>query len=184
MFRSPPFLHGERRGKLEIIYRRSDRQSMAIEITRDLQIIVRLPRGCSDERAHRFVAEHMDWIETHYRQQQQRVTRHELSEQEIAALREKAARIIPERVAYFAKLTGLRPTKVGITAAKTRFGSCSGKNSVNFSLYLMQYSPGAVDYVVLHELCHIRYKNHSKEFYRLIARYMPDYQRYRKELRA
>jgi predicted metal-dependent hydrolase len=107
----------------------------------------------------------------------------EKSEQEIAVLRKKAKEILPGRVAYFSRLTGLTPTGMSITSAKTRFGSCSGKNRVSFSLYLMQYSAGAVDYVVLHELCHIRHKNHGKEFYALIARYMPDYQKYVKELR-
>lgn len=168
---------------MNIIYKRSDRRTLALEITKELQIVVRMPRHCTRERAEKFVREHRDWIATHYARQQKRVGRMEKSEQEIAALRQKAKEILPGRVAYFSRLTGLTPTGMSITSAKTRFGSCSGKNRVNFSLYLMQYSPGAVDYVVLHELCHIRYKNHGKEFYALIARYMPDYQTYVKELR-
>ena len=81
------------------------------------------------------------------------------------------------------RLTGLSPTGVRITSARTRFGSCTLKNALNFSLFLMEYSAGAVDYVVLHELCHIRHKNHSRDFYALVARYMPDYKKYVKELR-
>jgi predicted metal-dependent hydrolase len=64
---------------------------------------------------------------------------------------------------------------VKITAARKRFGSCSGRNGLCFSLYLMQYPPEAIDYVVVHELAHITHKNHSPAFHSLIARYLPDH---------
>ena len=156
---------------------------MALEITKDLRVVVRLPNTCPQKRAEQFVAEHMDWIQTHYEIQRRRSARYELNEAELQALREKAEAVLPGRVAHFARLTGLTPTGVGITAAKTRFGSCSAKNKLNFSLYLMLYSPQTVDYVVLHEICHIKYKNHGPEFYQLIGQYMPDYKKYVKELR-
>ncbi len=168
---------------MEIIYLRSSRKTVALEITKDLRVLVRLPERYPQHRAEQFVAEHQDWIETHYRRQAARAARFSASAAQIEALRAKAKAVIPQRVAYFSRLTGLVPSGVGITSAKTRFGSCSGKDRVNFSLYLMQYSQGAVDYVVLHELCHIAHKNHSREFYELIARYMPDYQKYVKELK-
>ncbi|MEG1614194.1 MAG: M48 family metallopeptidase, partial [Oscillospiraceae bacterium] len=67
------------------------------------------------------------------------------------------------------------PTAVKITSAEKRFGSCSGKNSLCFSYRLMQYPQDAIDYVIVHELAHIKHKNHSKNFYELIEQYMPDY---------
>ena len=70
---------------------------------------------------------------------------------------------------------GVQPTGVKITAARTRFGSCSTKNSLCFSLRLMRYPDECVDYVVVHELAHIRHKNHSRAFYQEVARYLPDY---------
>ena len=98
-----------------------------------------------------------------------------MTDEQRSELRQRAARVLPERVAYFARLTGLRPTGLKITAAKTRFGSCSAKNSICLSFYLCGYPEAAIDYVVLHELAHICYKNHGKAFYAFIARYMPDY---------
>ena len=71
----------------------------------------------------------------------------------------------------------LFPTAVKINFAKTRFGSCSSKNSINFSAFLMLFPLEAVDYVVVHELAHIKYKNHQKEFYALVEKYMPDYKK-------
>ena len=74
---------------------------------------------------------------------------------------------------------GLVPQGVKITSAKTRFGSCSAKNSLCFSYLLLCYPMEAVDYVVVHELAHIRFKNHKKEFYALIEACMPDYKQRR-----
>ena len=83
--------------------------------------------------------------------------------------------IIPEKVKYYANLTGLSPSGVKITGAKKRFGSCSGKNSLCFSYLLMRYPEEFIDYVVLHEIAHIKHHNHKREFYGLIKEYMPDY---------
>ena len=98
-------------------------------------------------------------------------------------LRALAKEYIPKRVEYYSKVMGVTPAAVKINSAKTRFGSCSAKNSLNFSLYLMLYDKAAIDYVVVHELCHITVKNHSAEFYRLVEKYMPDYKLRKKLLK-
>lgn len=155
---------------------RSRRRTMALEITRDGRLIVRAPQRTPQSVIDRFVASHADWIATHLQKQQQRAENHPpLSEAEIAALRQKAREILPDRVAHYAALMGVAPTGIKITSAKTRFGSCSSKNSLCFSLYLMAYPEAAIDYVVVHELAHIRQKNHSPAFYAEVAKVMPDY---------
>ena len=70
---------------------------------------------------------------------------------------------------------GLVPAGIKITSARTRFGSCSGKNSICFSWRLMLYPPEAIDYVIVHELAHIRHHDHSPAFYALIEQYLPDW---------
>lgn len=67
------------------------------------------------------------------------------------------------------------PAGITITAARTRFGSCSGKNRLSFSLYLMAYPEAAIEYVVVHELAHIRHHDHSPAFYREVEAYLPDW---------
>ena len=69
----------------------------------------------------------------------------------------------------------LYPSSVKVTSAKKRFGSCSAKNSLCFSLYLFDYPDKAIDYVVVHELAHIKEHNHSKRFWRVVENYLPDY---------
>ena len=70
---------------------------------------------------------------------------------------------------------GLVPAGIKITSARTRFGSCSGKNSICFSWRLMLYPPEAIDYVIVHELAHIRHHDHSPAFYALIEQHLPDW---------
>ena len=89
--------------------------------------------------------------------------------------RRQAKAVLPERVAYWAARMGVEPAGITITAARTRFGSCSGKNRLNFSLYLMDYPAEAIEYVVVHELAHIRHHDHSTAFYGEVARYLPDW---------
>ena len=164
---------------------RSSRRTMALEITRDGRLLVRAPQRAPQAVIDRFVASHADWIAAHLEKQRQRAQAHPpLTEDELAALRQKARDILPGRVAHYAGRMGVTPTGVKITGAKTRFGSCSAKNSLCFSLYLMAYPDTAVDYVVVHELAHIRHKNHSPAFYAEVARVMPDYRERRKLLKG
>ena len=164
---------------------RSSRRTMALEITRDGRLLVRAPQRAPQAVIDRFVASHADWIAAHLEKQRQRAQAHPpLTEDEIAALRQKARDILPGRVAHYAGRMGVTPTGVKITGAKTRFGSCSAKNSLCFSLYLMAYPDAAIDYVVVHELAHIRHKNHSPAFYAEVAKVMPDYRERRKLLKG
>ena len=155
---------------------RSRRRTMALEITRDGRVLVRAPQRTPQAVIDRFVDNHADWITKHLQTQRERAINHPpLTEAEITALCQKARDILPERVAHYAALMDVRPTGIKITSARTRFGSCSAKNSLCFSLYLMSYPDRAIDYVVVHELAHIRQKNHSPAFYAEVAKVMPDY---------
>ena len=92
------------------------------------------------------------------------------SPQQVEAWRQQAKAVLPQRVAYWARRMDVQPAGITITAARTRFGSCSGKNRLSFSLYLMAY-PAA----------HIRHHDHSPAFYAEVERYLPDW-RARREL--
>ena len=78
---------------------------------------------------------------------------------------------------------GVEYGSVKITSAQKRFGSCSGKNNICYSYILMQYPIEAIEYVVVHELAHTVHHDHSRDFYNLIAEYMPDYKQREKLLK-
>lgn len=161
----------------DIQYRiiRSKRKSLALEVTRNAEVIVRAPLNMPETRITEFLFQRYEWIKKAIQKQKQRENKYNLSADELKCLMEKAVQIIPGRVEYYSRIMNLYPTAVKINFARTRFGSCSPKNSINFSAYLMLFPTTAVDYVVVHELAHIKYKNHQKEFYSLIEKYMPDY---------
>ena len=162
---------------------RSKRKTTAIEITKGCEIIVRAPLFQSQEVIENFIREKSVWIEKALKKQSLRQDKFSITEQEAERLKALAKKIIPQKVEYFSSLTGLVPTAVKITSAKTRFGSCSGKNSICFSLYLMQYPDEAIDYVVLHEIIHIKHHNHSKRFWNELEKHMPDYKKRRQLLK-
>ena len=99
----------------------------------------------------------------------------ELDKSEVEELKKKAWEYIPTRVEYFAKIMGVTPSNVSINQAKTRFGSCSSKKRLNFSCNVMRYPSEAIDYVIVHELAHIKELNHSKRFWTIVESVMPDY---------
>lgn len=157
---------------------RSSRRTLALEITADLRVLVRAPKRCSVAQIEDFVARHEDWLREHMaiqaRRAAARAARAVTPEQE-AQLRRRAAEYIPQRVAVYAPMVGVTPAGVKITSAQKRFGSCSGKNRLCFSWRLMQYPAAAIDYVVVHELCHILHHDHSAAFWAAVAQVMPDY---------
>lgn len=108
----------------------------------------------------------------------------ELKPELVRLYRSLAAQIIPERVRIYSGQTGLVPSGVKITAADTRWGSCSGKNSLCFSWKLIFADLAAVDYVVVHELAHIREHNHSPRFWALVKEILPDYQLRKERLKT
>ena len=163
---------------------RAKRRTMSLQLDRDGRAVVRAPYGVKKEFIDRFVAEHEVWLaRAREKQQNRRLAHPEPTAAERKALLAQAREYLPMRVDYWSGIMGLTPTVLKITSARTRFGSCSGKNSLCFSWRLMQYPREAIDYVVVHELAHIRHHDHSAAFYRFIASVMPDHEARRALLR-
>ena len=168
--------------KIPIEVIRTGRRTLALEVTADCRVIVRAPMGASQKRIDDFAAAHTEWIEKHLSRQQARRESHpEPTEEQQQELIRRAKEILPGKAAAYSAVMGLRPTGITITGARKRFGSCSGKNRICFSWRLMTYPEAAIDYVVVHELAHIRHKDHSKAFYDCVAQVLPDW-RERREL--
>jgi hypothetical protein len=95
----------------------------------------------------------------------------------------KAKEYLRARVEHFSRELNLQPRGTRITSANQRWGSCSEDNSLAFSFRLMMAPPDVIDYVIIHELMHIRQKNHSSKFWDLVVETMPDYKIHRRWLR-
>ncbi len=162
--------------ELPVVIRRSRRKTVSLSVTRQLEVLVRAPLGAPQKLLESLVQSHRGWLEQQMEAQRQRQARQRtLTPEEIGALKAEAARLLGERVAYFSGQMQVAPTGVKITSAATRWGSCSGKNSLCFSYRTALLPPDLIDYIVVHELAHIRVKNHSPRFYAEVQRYLPDY---------
>lgn len=94
--------------------------------------------------------------------------------------RDKARARFESRVAYYHKITGVRYTSVTVRDQKTRWGSCSSRGTLSFNYRLIFAPPEILDYVVVHELCHLTHMNHSADFWNMVGSVMPEYKIYRK----
>lgn len=95
----------------------------------------------------------------------------------------EARKEIHARCMYFSMMTGYSPQSVAISGAQQRWGSCSTRGSLNFSWRLIQAPLSIVDYVIVHELVHLKQHDHSKKFWAKVQELMPDYERRRAWLR-
>ena len=164
---------------------RSHRRTMAIQIKRDGRVVVRAPYAATDEEVRQLVEKHRAWIEKSLARQREApaASPPELTEQEMEELRRRGQEILPGRVVYWAARMDVLPTGIRITAARTRWGSCSARGSLSFNCLLMLAPPEVREYVAVHELCHRKQMNHSAAFWREVASCLPDYAAQRAWLR-
>lgn len=100
------------------------------------------------------------------------------------ALSEEALRQIRRLIAIYAPALGVTPGRIAIREQKSRWGSCSDRDNLNFNWKLMLAPPEALEYVVIHELCHLLEFNHSARFWRLVESQMPNYDQPKKWLKT
>ncbi|MCF8242884.1 MAG: M48 family metallopeptidase [Melioribacteraceae bacterium] len=101
----------------------------------------------------------------------------------VRALKKEASEYIPRRVKEFAEKLNLSYNNIRLKNIKTRWGSCSNKNNLNFSVHLMQLPNHLIDYVILHELAHTIEKNHSVKFWKLLDSFTGNAKKLDKELK-
>ena len=153
----------------------SDRRTVSLSV-KDGTLTVRAPYGTKKSRIDLIVKEHTSWIEKQQlKQRTPRIKDASLTDSKIKALKKSARQVLTAKTQHFAEMMGLKYGRITITSAKTRFGSCSSKGNISYSYLLMLYPEEAIDYVVVHELAHLRELNHSPAFYRIVEKILPDY---------
>ena len=144
---------------------------------KDGEIIVKAPRRVSKKEIDKIVKSKEEWIKKTLAKTKIK------SEKEKLYTDEEFKSIVQDTANELIKETGLIPNKVRIRDIKYAWGSCSANKNVTISYKLIYYSKDAIKYVILHELCHIKYMNHSKDFWNLVATFMPNYKEIKKEFK-
>ncbi len=161
----------------------SKRKTVSLRVLPDLTVEVRAPFGLSRGIIDEIVEKHSAWIKKRIESVKAQPLAYTPTKGEIEELKEKTRGIVLPLVEKYATYIGVVPTKINFTSAKRVFGSCTSKKHLNFSFRLCLYPREAIEYVVVHELCHIKEMNHSPRFWREVGQILPDYKERRELLK-
>lgn len=166
---------------------RSRRKTLALEITSTGKVLIRASYSVPEWQINDFVQEKEGWIQFHLQKKladgKILEEKGRFTEDEIDQMIRLAKSIIPQKVAYYARVMRVTYGSISIRKQKTRWGSCSRKGNLNFNCLLMMAPPHVLDYVVVHELSHRLEMNHSARFWGAVEKVLPDYKEARAWLR-
>lgn len=166
--------------------KRSRTRRIRLSVKSDGSVVLTLPHRVSLQAGKSLVIEKRDWI----MQARERMLGEpkkllmQGSVEEYEKNKEVARRILTERTSYFQDIYDVTYRKLSIRNQKTRFGSCSSRGHLSFNYRLIFLPEHLRDYVIVHELCHLKELNHSRKFWALVAQTIPDYQTRKRDLQA
>lgn len=153
----------------------SDRKTIGIYI-KNGNVIVRAPKRASQKVIESFVLKNEDWIKKHLEKSLKKAKFYDgITDDDKRRYKALAKEYFESKTKEFADIMGIKYGRITITSAKKRFGSCSSAGNISYSYLLYLYPECAREYVIVHELAHRVYMNHSPKFYQMIEQYMPDY---------
>lgn len=163
--------------------RKSQRaKALSLTVRLDGSVLVTAPRFFGIEAIDRFVAKHADWIRERVEAARGRsIVR--LSRADIPRLKREAARLAAELSRHYSARYGVTHGAITIRAQKSRWGSCSKNGNLSFNYKMAALPREIAAYIVVHEICHRIAFDHSRDFWALVEREVPDHRRLRKQLR-
>lgn len=146
---------------------------------KDKKVLVKAPKFLKEKYIDDFVNKKAKWIWTKLNEEKQNQIEKDYTEEDYKKLEVKLNKIYNKLI----NTTKLVPNKIRIRNIKYAWGTCSANKNITINLKLVDKSDEEIEYVVLHELCHLKYMNHSKKFWELVEKYMPNYKEIRKKLK-
>lgn len=156
----------------EVIFRkRTGVRRMSIRVSGNRGVSVTIPYLISFDEAFQFFMSKREWVLKTLKRQEFIAPALELNANELAELKREAAGYLPGRLASFASRYGFEYSSLRLKHNKTNWGSCSSKGNINLNISLMRVPPLLRDYVILHELCHLRHPDHGRGFHLLLEHF-------------
>jgi predicted metal-dependent hydrolase len=154
--------------KVEVI--KSLRRSVVLTV-KNGRIIVKAPVGFSDRKIKAFLDTKRSWIDKRLKEFEESKNVPKLTSEEIEKLRNETYNIVNDFADKYSKIIGVSFNKITVKKQRSIWGSCSTKRNLNFNLLLSLMPKEIIEYVVIHELCHLKEMNHSNKFWRLVKTY-------------
>ncbi|MCF0136694.1 MAG: M48 family metallopeptidase [Lachnospiraceae bacterium] len=168
---------------------RSDRRTMSVQVDRRGEVILRIPRRISRRTAEDSLRNQANRIDAGIRRVKNRLgvgagsqSLTPFTPEEMEDMRKRAASDLKPRVAYLAGQMDLSYGQVSIRFQKTRWGSCSSRGNISLNALLVELPEELRDYVIVHELCHLKHMDHSPAFWEEVTYKMPEYKLYKQRL--
>ncbi len=176
------FIEGEK-VKRKVNFRKNRlSKSIRISVSSDGDILVTRPIFVPERIAVNFFNQKKEWIEERLKKIPKQKNRC-FDCKDYKKNKERAKILLKDKIDYWNKFYGFDFNKVSVRNQKTRWGSCSSKKNLSFNYRIIFLTKELQDYLVVHELCHLKYMNHSKDFWSLVAETVPDYKECTKKLR-
>ena len=166
------------------LQRRAKTRRITLSVNSKGKVRVTAPKLVSKKTIDQFVASKQEWIaEVLQKIKLQQKSVFSGPQYSYHANKARAKKVITERVKHFADLYGFIFKRISIKNTSSRWGSCSTNQNLNFNYKLLFVSESLRDYVVVHELCHLRHHNHSAQFWKEVSQILPDYRVRERELK-
>jgi len=158
---------------------------MRLEIHRDGALVVTVPARMRPEFVEKFLTEKFQWIQKKLAELKDRAAKRPTLALVGSYLENKnqARDLVIRKIEHFNRFYQFGFNKISIRNQKTRWGSCSRRGNLNFNYKIALLPEKLADYIIVHELCHLKEFNHSRNFWSLVARTFPDYRELRRELK-
>lgn len=160
---------------------RSKRKSISLRLLSPDEGQIRAPLNMPQREIEVFVRARQPWIDARVRELERRASLAPFGEEELKSIKKRAQRELLPALRLRAAQMGVEAGKISFRFQKGRFGSCSSRGNISLNCLLVLMPPALMDYVIVHELCHIRHPDHSPAFWNEVAKYCPDYKKLRNE---
>ncbi len=161
-------------------------KALRLTVYHNGQVAVTVPKRATDLMVEKFLLDKSDWIlkKVDHFLKYPRIVLGAASNAEFALHKNNARKLVEERLAYFNQLYGFAWKNITIRNQSTRWGSCSKQGNLSFNYKIVQLPRELSDYIVVHELCHLKEMNHSPKFWKQVERTLPAYKLLRKKLKS
>ncbi len=161
------------------------KKNVRLKVDCDGNIFLIIPKKFSVKVAERFLFDKKEWIlkKLSFLSENKKNIFFKKSDKDYFRQKKVAKKIIESRISYYSRKYNFKFGKISVRNQKTRWGSCSSKGNLSFNFRVVYLTRKQLDYIVVHELCHLKEFNHSDDFWKLVGKIVPDYKKIKKEIK-